>query len=59
MLYVLLGISVTMSFFAGVEYVLLAVNEKKLRHMKEKYETLSREIKNRENRERIVKEMDK
>lgn len=57
MLYVLLGISVAMSFFAGIEYVLLMDSKKKYRHMKEKYETLSREIKNRENRERIVKEL--
>lgn len=59
MLYVLLGISVAMSFFAGIEYVLLMDSKKKFRTMKEKYETLVRNNKSRENRERIVKELGK
>lgn len=59
MLYVLLGISVAMSFFAGIEYVLLMDSKKKFHTMKEKYETLVRNNKSRENRERIVKELDK
>ena len=59
MLYVLLGISVAMSFFAGIEYVLLMDSKKKFRNMKEKYETLIRNTKSSENRERIVKELEK
>lgn len=59
LLYVLLGISVAMSFVAGVEFVLLADTKNKYRRLREKYMTVSREIECRENRNSIVKELEK
>ena len=59
LVYVLLGISVAMSFVAGVECVLLVDRKKKYRRLKEKYTTLSREYEGRENRDSIVKELEK
>lgn len=58
MLYVLVGIAVAMAFVAGVECVLLAAYKRECKRLHGKCEILTREIRRRENGEKIVKEID-
>lgn len=59
MMYVLVGIAVAMAFLAGVEYVLWATSKRECKRLRGKCESLAREIRRRENGEKIVKEIDR